>query len=411
LLRLVRGVVFLGIILAALGASGAVSVYFLTNRPKPERQRPPHTAPLVNVQEAAVGSHRVTLEAYGTVIPAVEVVVQPQVMGRIVETHPHFLEGGMVHENDVLVRIEPKDYELAIAQQEAQLETARYELKAEQGQQAVAAREWELLSMQEDASALDEELALRRPQLRQKEANLRAAEARLAQARLDLERTVIRAPLNGIIRSADVDIGDLATTQTPLATLIGTDAYWVRVSIPVSDLQWVILPKTPGEPSSPVRVYPANDTVRAGRVLSLLSDLEPEGRLARLLIEIEDPLGLENTERGTPLLLGEYVRVAILGRTIDDVFAVPREALRDGDRLWVAADDDTLDIVETDIVWTDSDRALLKGLTSGARIVLSDLAAPVAGMAIRVQAETAAVAQDLSESAGSQYAAQQEPRP
>ncbi|HIJ74412.1 MAG TPA: efflux RND transporter periplasmic adaptor subunit [Candidatus Hydrogenedentes bacterium] len=411
LVRLLRGLILLAVIAAALGTSGAVSAYFLKNRPRPQRQRPPQAAPLVQAQAVYAGAHQVTLRANGTVIPAVEVTLQPQVTGRITSIHPHFLEGGLVQKGDALARIEPRDYDLAIVSHEAQLETARYELKVEEGQQDVAQREWELLSMQEDASALDKELALRKPQFRQKQANLRAAQAQLEKARLDLERTVITAPFNGVLRSADVDVGDLATPQTPVATIVGTDAYWVRVSIPVDDLKWVLLPDTPDATSSAVRVYSNSGAVRTGRVLSLLSDLEPEGRLARLLVEVKDPLDLEENTPRPPLLLGEYVRVEIVGRMIDDVFVVPRQALRDGDELWLAARDDTLNIAQTDIVWSDIDYVLLRGLTDGTRIILSDLAAPVEGMALRLQGALAAGTQDTAEREISQYAAGRESRP
>ena len=386
--RVVRGLraaVLLAVSVAAIGGGAATSVYFMKNRPKPQRRRPPQTAPLVEVQQVHAAAHQVNVQVNGTVIPAQEVTLQPQVTGRVIEIHPQFVEGGLIREGDVLVRIEPKDYELAIVAQEAQIEAARYELKAEQGQQDVAQREWELLGMQDDASALDKELALRQPQLRQKQAALRAAEAGLEKARLDLERTVIKAPCNAVILEAGVQVGDMANPQTPLATLVGTDVYWVRVSIAVDQLKWVVLPRAGGEPGSAVRIPAATGAVREGRVLSLLGDLEREGLMARLLVEVQDPLGLETDGAPAPLLLGEYIRAEVLGPMVDNVVKVPREALRDGDQLWLAAADDTLQITQPDLVWTDTQHALLRGLEEGARVVLSDLATPVSGMPLQIR--------------------------
>ena len=396
IVRFLRALVLLAVSVVAIGGGAATSVYFMKNRPKPQRRRPPQTAPLVEAQQVHAAAYPVNVQVNGTVIPAEEVTLQAQVTGRVVEVHPDFVEGGLVGEGDVLVRIEPKDYELAIVSQEAQIEAARYQLKAEQGQQDVAQREWELLGMQDDASALDKELALRQPQLRQTQAALRAAEAGLEKARLDLERTVIKAPCNAVILEAGVRVGDMATPQTPLAALVGTDVYWVQVSIAVDKLKWVVVPRAGGEPGSAVRIHSATGPVREGRVLSLLGDLEREGRMARLLVEVEDPLGLETDGAPAPLLLGEYVRAEILGPTVDNVVHVPREALRDGDQLWLAASDDTLEITQADIVWTNTHHALLRGLEEGARVILSDVATPVNGMAVQVRGDGPPDGRDVS---------------
>ena len=407
LLGCLRGA-FLLILSVAIVAGGiGMSYYYMTNRPKPQRQAPPQTAALVEVQEIHAQSRPIIVPVMGTVIPAVEVTLQARVTGEVIKMHPQFIEGGIVRAGEVLVRLEPTDYELAIVSQEAQLEAARYEITVEQGQQDVAQREWDLLDMKDDASELDRQLALRQPQLRQKQAALRAAEASLEMARLDLERTVIKAPCNGIIRLADVDQGDQATPQTVLGTLVGTDAYWVQVSIPVDELKWVELPRKPNtghtgsagiragsaDASAKARIYTGGEAIREGCVISRLGGLEPNGRLAQLLIEVVDPLDLRSEDEAQPLLLGEYVRVDIIGRTVDNVFAVPRDALRDGDKLWLASTEDTLDEKEAEIVWTDSQHALLRGLTEGDRIIVSDIAAPVPGMAIQVQGDAAVSAE------------------
>ena len=384
LLRLIRVAVLAIVCLAALAGGVGVSAYFLTNKPQPKRRQPEPTAPLVAVQEVHSGRHQVVVSVTGTVIPAVEVRVQPQVTGKIVELHPEFIEGGLVRQGDVLTRLESCDYELAVTTQEAQVESARNDLQSEQGQQDVARHEWDLLDMKEEASPLDKELALRQPQLRQAQAALRAAEAQLDQARLDLARTVIKAPCNAIIQSADVEVGDLATTQTSLATLVGTDAYWIRVSVPVDELPWIVLPGAQDGPASGTRVLTGTGALLQGQVVSLLGDLEPEGTLARLLIEVPDPLGLTQGKRQAPLLLGEYVHVEILGRAIENVVEVPREALRDGDRLWLVTGENTLDIATVETVWADAARAFVRGLANGDRIILSDVATPVDGMPIRL---------------------------
>jgi len=307
--------------------------------------------------------------------------------GEVVEIHPDFIEGGVVKAGEVLVRIEQRDYELAIVSQEAQLEMARYEITVEKGQQDVAQREWDLLDMEKDSSKLDKDLALRQPQLRQKQAGLRGAEAALEKARLDLERTVIKAPCNGIIRAANVDVGDQASTQTSLATITGTDAYWVQVSIPVDELRWIQIPRQRSAPSSSAQVFSDSGAVHEGHVLALLGDLEPQGLQARLLVKVDDPLNLESESPSKPLLLGEYVRVKIAGKTVNDAAVIPRNALRDGTAVWVASADSTLGILDVDIVWSNPQIALVRGLEPDTRIVVSDVATPIGGMEVQVKGD------------------------
>jgi hypothetical protein len=122
-------------------------------------------------------------------------------------------------------------------------------------------------------------------------------------------------------------------------------------------------------------------------VARLLSDLETEGRMARILVEVPDPLGLKASNRDrTPLLIGEYVRVEVMGRKLDGVFQIPRTALKDNSSIWIVSQNQTLEIRKVRPVWRDADVVLLQnGLKSGEQLIVSDLPAPVEGMTVRVE--------------------------
>jgi len=121
--------------------------------------------------------------------------------------------------------------------------------------------------------------------------------------------------------------------------------------------------------------------------VKLLSDLETEGRMARLVISAKDPLGLNGPADGLPaMLIGEYVRVEIQGRQIDSAFRIPRTALRDNAYVWVAGKRDRLEVREVRTIWRDSQSVLLEeGLQAGDRVVISDLATPVPGMDLKIE--------------------------
>jgi multidrug efflux pump subunit AcrA (membrane-fusion protein) len=184
-------------------------------------------------------------------------------------------------------------------------------------------------------------------------------------------------------------MGSLVNTGTVLASLVDIDKYWVQVSVGVDELRWIAIPSVPSQKGSRVRVYYESawgpDAYRTGTVERLLPDLEPQGRMARLLIAVTDPLQrqVDSTERYA-LILGAYVRVQIEGQELQDVIQVPRTALRDGMNVWIMQADNTLDIRRVNAVWNGNDHVYVdKGLAQGDLLIISDLATPVQSMALR----------------------------
>lgn len=375
------------LVLIIFTIAGAVSYYWLTHRPMAQRRPPAPQAALVEVIPIQAETARVVVSSMGTVIPARKVQIAARVGGQIVSVSPQFIPGGRFRRNEQILRIEERDYELAVDQIKATLAEAEAGLKLEMGQQSVAQREYELLG--ETADDADEELLLRQPQLETRKAAVAAAEALLEKAQLDLERTTVVAPFNAVVQSRNVDVGAYIAPGTPLATLIGTDEYWVEASIPVDDLKWIGIPGVNETPASAVRIYhePAwpSGVYRAGTVTRLMTELEPAGRMARLLVTVEDPLDLTaDKESPHALILGSFVRVEIEGKEIQDVVKIPRTALRDGSHIWIVSSNNTLDVREVQVVWGGHDQVYISGdLPKGSLLITSDLAAPVPGMALR----------------------------
>jgi RND family efflux transporter MFP subunit len=371
----------IGLLVAAGGAFG----YMMKNKPRPQRQKPPKVAPMVKVKELQPADHRVVIPAMGTVIPATEIDLKARVGGQVSWTSPELVEGGIIRRGQALLKIDPADYELILTRKKAIVEKAVYDLKAEQGRQEVAAAEWEILGLGENATELDRELALRRPQLAAAEAALKAAEAEVSQAELDLQRTVIKAPFNAVVRAVAVDVGAQVTTQGMLAQLAGTDTFYVQAAVPLDRISWLYLPDGPGSPVSEATIRTSTGRERSGKVFKLLGDIEPNGRLARLLIEVKDPmdLKLENGER-RPLLLGDYVSTAIAGRTLENVINIPRQFLKDGNVIW-ALKDGRLEIVDVDVAWREEAFIFTRSVVAGTKLIVSDLSAGVGGMMLRVE--------------------------
>jgi RND family efflux transporter MFP subunit len=391
------GTLLLCVVVIAAGLG--VSAYIKKTAPKAQKREPVNNIPRVETQDLVVGDHQVSIDAMGSVVPAREVTLKARVSGEIVSLHPDFITGGFVGQGEPILKIDPQDYRLALARKKSQLVNSQYELKLEMGYQEVARREWSLINKGKPATPEDAELALRKPHLAKARSDLAAAEAELEQAKLNLSRTEIEAPFNAIIRAKHVEIGSQISTQDALAELVGTDEYWIRASLPVDRLRWFRIPASRNETGALVTVH-YRGYRRTGRVIRLLGDLETQGRMARILVSVKDPLNISDSAPDQPpMLIGEYVRIEIQGDRLDSVYRIPRSALRDNNTIWLAGADDTLLVRSVEPVWRDDRLVLVEdSIKPGERLIVSDLATPVAGMPIEASPVSPRAAKPAAES-------------
>ena len=373
----------------------AIGWYFLKTAPKALKKKPLKTVEHVRVIPAHRTTEKIILHLMGSVIPAQEILIKPRVSGKIISINQKFMIGGCFNKGDFILQIDPKDYELAIKSKESKVLLASNDLKLEAGHQDVAKREWELLNLNQDKTGneLDRELALRQPQLEKAKATLLAARAELEQSRLDLERTIVKAPFDGIVLEKFVDTGSQVSAQEKIAVFAGTANFWINVSIPVDRLQWLMIPKTDADIASHAKIIYGNNSgqhfERKGKVVKLLGDLETEGRMARILVSVDDPLDLKLDSKKInapvpPLLLGDYVRVEIYGRTIKRIFNIPRTALHN-DRIRIVKEGERLDIRNVEIIWKNTRTVFIRnGLNENERIVISDIAVPIVNMPVKI---------------------------
>jgi RND family efflux transporter MFP subunit len=381
------------LVIGLIGVGAGVLVFLMKTKPEPERKPPPDPSIVVRVIRAEPADEPITIRVMGTVIPARKVEVFPEVGGRIVKQSEELVPGGRIAKGQLLVRIDPRDYNLALAQQAAAVTKAEMDLATEKARKEVAEREWALIAEEVQPSDAGKRLALREVQLETAEASLESAKSGLSKARLARSRTTIKAPFNAMVTEEYVDKGQLVGPATRIATLVDSDVFWVRVSVPVDRLPWISLPDGRGEGGSGARIVQrvaeGVEVVRQGRVVKLLGDLDPQGKMARLLVEIRNPLGDESEggEGELPLLLGAYVNVDIQGPALEGVIALPRPALRDDDRVWLKQGG-KLAIREVDVIWTTEDAVFVRGdLTLQDDIVVSRIDAPVEGMPLRLNGE------------------------
>lgn len=345
-----------------------------------EETRPPK---IVKTVSPPLSAHRISVEAYGAVIPARQVVVKPQVSGQILNHHPNLTPGGFVMEGEKLFEIDPSLLRLSVR------ETSAAEDRAESLMREAQRKREEALRLSQERVIASTELASLEAQAKAQSAELRRLRAIREREEGMLRRHILRAPFNAIVLEEAVEIGQHVDPGFAAVTLVGADEFWVRVSLPMEKLRWIRLPKE-GEEGARAEVYlevgggrPAH---RSGQVVRLLVDLQPEGRMARLLVRIPDPMGLNDGTDGPPLLLGSYVRVEIDAGELKNVLEAPREALREGEQVWISDSNNELQIRAAQVLWRRDEAVYLNNiLKSGESIIVSPLRTALPGMKVDPQ--------------------------
>lgn len=383
LLKIVLPVVVLGV--------GLWGVWGLMNSPQEVQTQPRREYfPLIRTLE--VRSTRIQLKVYtqGTVVPRTQSALVPEVSGRVLQVSPSLASGGFFSKGELLLKIDPRDYELAIIRSEAEIAQIQRHLEQEKAEAAVARREWAELGQGEPSALL-----LRRPQLAEAEASQAAAGAALEQATRNLNRTEIRAPYDGRVRSKNVDLGQYVMVGSPVAQLYAVDFAEVRLPLPDEELAFLNLPlhyQEQGDSRLGPKVllkamFAGLQHSWSGRIVRTEGEIDPATRMLFVVAQVKDPYSRRSHPGRPPLAAGMFVEAEILGRWLNDVIALPREALRENDTIMVVDPDQRLRFRKVSILRTQQEEVLIRaGLVEGEQVCVSPLETPVDGMRVRIAA-------------------------
>jgi RND family efflux transporter MFP subunit len=389
--------------IAILAAGAAVVAYYLRHPIEAEPAAPSADVPIVEVAAAAPATYRPRIRSQGTVTPRVAAAIASEVAGRVVSVAAAWEAGAFFSEGDVLVEVERSDYELALANAAAQVAQAELRI-AWEGEEAVAASaEWERLRSTARPSAL----VLREPQIKEAEAALRAAVAAKEKAERDLERTRIRAPFAGRVVETLVEIGELVSRGSPVARVHGIDA--VEVLLPIAAADLALLDLALGQPleapGAPIPVTLRADlgpwqTTWRGRIVRTAAEVDPRTRLLAVIARVDDPFARSSTGPSVPLTPGLFCVAEIDGRPYEDIFVLPRHALRGRDRVVVVDGEGRLRFRRVDVVRVEGDTLIARPaaargagagsedappLAAGERVCVSPIAVVVDGMRVLVE--------------------------
>jgi RND family efflux transporter MFP subunit len=318
-----------------------------------------------------------TIETRGVIRAHNEVMLMPQVPGRIMRILPEFEDGAFFAKGDVLVELDPQDLAGAVIMAEAQLARAISAHAQEETRARQAKLNWIELGYEEEPS----ELALRLPQLREAEANVKSATAQLNQAQRNLERAKVRAPFDGRVRQRTVGLGQSVGPSTSLGSVFAVDFAEVRLPIAARDMAFLTLPEGPEDPPVDVQLRDildeSSDTVWTAKIIRTEGTLDRNSLELFAIARISNPFALES--KGAPLRIGQPVVASIPGRVLKDVVALPVGAVRQLDQVVLLEPNEpnglTINSQRIEIIWKNEAHVIVRdpNITDGALLATTHL--------------------------------------
>ncbi len=337
----------------------------------------------VFVQTVTAKPTRLLVESQGQAQPNAEIQLRSQVEGRVTAVSNTFVAGGSFTKGDVLITLDPQDYQLLVIQRQAKVQQTQEALERITAESANAIAELTLLN-RDNASPLAKKL----PQLSRAEADLASAQAALKQAQLNLQRTQIIAPFDGMVRAENVAVGQFITRATVLGNLFSTSEMEIRLPLRGEELSQLGLPlnyfSTPEESLFPVTLTTMLGAIQGqwlGHIVRTEGALERATRTMYAVVHVNHPYDVSNDQM--PLVAGMYVDAEIQGRLVDNAVTVPRKAIRTNNKLWLVDKNNSLNIVPVDVISRNHQHAVVLGVEGKQRVVTSALVMAVEGQTVR----------------------------
>lgn len=375
------------------------SIAYLMKTFQPEvekRGAPPQASILVETMNVEAKDISLEIPSLGKVRPRTRSTLLPQVSGEIIEISPNFREGGFFEKDEVLLRIDQRDYKAQLAISESNLLEAELALREEEAKSKQALANWKRLEKNSSAAP---ELVLRKPQLAAVKARLQSAKAQLDQAKLNLERTVIKAPYAGRVLAKNVDVGQVVAPSTNLAELYAIDYLEVRLPVKSHELGYLALPelyryegiKAEPELSSVTIVnrFGLKDEYWQAKLLRTEGAIDEQSRQLYVIAQIDDPYGMQVEEK-RPLKIGQYVTALIKSKELKQAILIPNKAIYQDSYVYLLKGDE-LHRQNIKVEWQNEHDALVaSGLSHGDEVVLTPLGQVTSGTkAARIEEKTA----------------------
>jgi RND family efflux transporter MFP subunit len=378
--------------LIALSALVVVLLVMRAQGMRPERKEESTQAVLVEAIPAQMTSLNFSVWSQGTVAPRTETTLVAEVSGQIVSVSDNFIAGGFFRQGEVLLQIDPSDYETGLLRAQANLASRKAQLADQQARSEQALKDWINLGRQGEPS----DLVLRKPQLAEAQAGVQAAEAELQEAERNLQRTRIRVPYDGLVRSKLVDVGQFVSPGTPLGVTFSIDTAEIRLPLSSTDLAYLDLPSaTRLDRAHRIPVTLTADTTGVedswqADIVRTEGVVDEGSRVVYAVAEVVDPYGVLGRSRQQELKMGSFVRAEIQGRRAENVVVLPRSVLRPDETVLIANAERKLEVRPVEVARAEPRNVYIaSGIANGELVVTTSLEAPIPGMQLAIRGEAA----------------------
>ena len=383
---LVAAVLLLGI---------AITVLLLVFKPSAQRVSIDHKPPQVDIHLAVPQNIFIPVHSQGNVQAQTQIMMAAEVSGKVRWVSDHLIDNGSFDEHELLLAIDDTEYKLLITKAEAQVAAARQLLARSEAEADQARKDLQRLGRNPADST---EYALRIPHLKEARANLKAAEADLSIARLQQQRTQIHAPFTGRLIKKYGDVGQFVAPGNPLLEIYSIEVAEVRIPLTQNQMALLQLPVSDSRLAAAapprqvlVTAFFAGRSWRwSGQLVRTEGVIDERNRLVYAVAQINGPSRADPEQPGRPALAsGQFVKVTIQGRPLQQVYVLPRAALRFGRELWLVDKDNRLLKRQVGVLHKEKLHVYIdSGLTPGDRVITSSLDIAIDNMALDPQLHT-----------------------
>ncbi len=381
--------IVLPIIILALSAMVAWQIF--ANGPKVKRLAIEVKPPLVEVLTALQQDVRIPVYTQGTVTPRTSIQLAAQVSGNITKVSEKFANGGFFTKNDILLSVDKSEYRLAITKAKAIVARAKQQLAKAEVDFNQAKQEIE--SMGKKGKSVTA-YALKRPQLEEAKANLKAARADLEIAELQLKRCDVRAPFDGRVLEKIVGVGQYIIPGQKLASLYAIDIAEVRLPLSETQVGLLDIPYSyqgvkregPGPAVTLQGSFAGRNYRWQGEIVRTEGGIDEKNRLLYVVAQVLNPYNqdLSQPER-PPLSMGMFVQAEIEGRQFNGTYVLPRSALHGNEMIWLLNKESRLELLKVSVLFRGPDHIYINnGIKNGDSVIVSPLDVVVSGMLLRV---------------------------
>lgn len=379
------------IILPAGVIAGAIFIVMwlvdIAGNKSPEKIAESTSAILVDTIPAEENSLNLSVVSQGPVRPRTETVLVAEVPGKIVEVSKHFVAGGFFKKGEMLLQIDPSDYEAGLKRAQATLASREAQYADQKARSDQAMKDWKNLGKQGEPS----DLTLRKPQLAEALAGVQSAQADLQKAERDLARTRISLPYDGLVRSKQVDVGQYVGPGTTLGVTFSIATAEIRLPLSSTDVAYLQLPSAIDIESSnrPRVLLTAESSGIKGQweaeIIRTEGIIDEKSRVIYAVAQIIDPYAVLGESEQQELRMGTFVKAEIQGQRAENVIVLPRSVLRPDNTVLVANEQDLLEIRPVEVLRAEPQTVYISGgLMPGEQVITTSLDVPVPGMALSV---------------------------